>query len=479
MGINVVSLFDGMGGFQMALKRAGIPIENYFASEVNKYALQVTKKLFPMNMQIGDVTKIPDDYFKDINIDILCGGSPCLDLSFSGKKRGLAAVGKIEITTLEQYLKLKEDGFEFIGQSYLFWEYIRLLKAIKPRYYILENVKMAPKWREIMSDAIGTEPILLDSALVSAQSRKRNYWTNIPGTKDSLIGKMIEPPKDKGIKLLDILEQDAEEPMLSNIYGGFGEKKPRVHYGKSVTIRTATGGGHLPSVTLKPKLLGNVNPSGNGMNGRVFDIEGDKAPAVTGNKGEGSKIGYGDCADFNPVRKKNYIQYDIRGKGHGSQDQRAYYKDGKHGTLPATGGESKAKVLLDNKTKWRKITPLEAERLQTVNDNATAFGIDEAGNDVKISNSQRFFLIGNGFTIDMITHLLKGFQYEKDSPKFKIGHIVRSHLYASPVLGTVVKIDKTAVTIEPLGHHGLEYNMNMEHLEIIGELYVNEKRTRE
>jgi DNA (cytosine-5)-methyltransferase 3A len=124
------------------------------------------------------------------------GGSPCTDFSFAGRARGMVTTDKIEITDLETYLKLKSEGFEFVGQSYLFWEYVRILKEVKPKYFLLENVKMSEKWKKVITDTLGVEPIKIDSRLVSAQKRQRLYWTNIPN---------VTVPIDRGITIKDIL----------------------------------------------------------------------------------------------------------------------------------------------------------------------------------------------------------------------------------------------------------------------------------
>ena len=129
-------------------------------------------------------------------IDLLIGGSPCQSFSFAGKRNGMTTVDDIEITTLDQYLSLKNDGFEFQGQSYLFWEYVRLLHEVKPKYFLLENVKMIKKWKDIITDTLGVRPIEINSRLVSAQNRPRLYWTNIED---------IPQPKDKHIQVKDII----------------------------------------------------------------------------------------------------------------------------------------------------------------------------------------------------------------------------------------------------------------------------------
>ena len=179
----------------MAFQRAGISVDTYFASEICDYSIKITKKNFPNTIEVGDIRDVNCEDYKDI--DIVIGGSPCQSFSFAGTMNGMTTKEKQEITTLEQYLELKEKGFEFEGYSYLFWEYVRILKGIKPKYFLLENVKMAEKWKKVITDALGVEPILIDSGLVSGQHRERLYWTNIPN---------LSVPKDKNISLIDILE---------------------------------------------------------------------------------------------------------------------------------------------------------------------------------------------------------------------------------------------------------------------------------
>ena len=172
--MNVLSLFDGISCGQVALRKAGIQIDNYYASEIKDYAMEVTQYNFPNTIQLGDVTKI--NINKLPPIDLLIGGSPCQDLSIAMKDReGLAG-----------------------QKSKLFWEYVKILKELKPKYFLLENVaRMSTEDKNIISGIVGVEPIRINSSLVSAQLRDRLYWTNIPN---------IEQPKDKGILLKDILE---------------------------------------------------------------------------------------------------------------------------------------------------------------------------------------------------------------------------------------------------------------------------------
>ena len=125
-GIDVVSLFDGMSCGQLALKKLGTKVKSYRASEIDKYAMQITQKNFPNTIQIGDVTKIKAK--KLGNVDLLLGGSPCQNFSFGGKQQGMSTKCKEEILTLKKYLRLKKEGFQFEGESFLFWEYVRILR---------------------------------------------------------------------------------------------------------------------------------------------------------------------------------------------------------------------------------------------------------------------------------------------------------------------------------------------------------------
>ena len=184
--MNVLSLFDGMSCGQQALERSGIYIDNYFASEIDKYAIKVTMANYPDTHQLGNVIDV--DGYSLPKIDLLLGGSPCQSFSFEGKCKGMSTKDEQETLTLEHYLELKSEGFEFEGQSYLFWEYMRLLNEVKPKYFLLENVMMSEKWEKILSKAIGLNPIEINSALLSAQNRKRLYWTNIGMIPSGLFG---------------------------------------------------------------------------------------------------------------------------------------------------------------------------------------------------------------------------------------------------------------------------------------------------
>jgi len=210
--MNVLSLFDGMSCGQQALVRSGIKYDKYFASEIDKYAIMVTMANFPETIQLGSVVNV--DGYALPKIDLLIGGSPCQSFSFAGKRKGMSTKDSLEILTLDHYLELKSQQYEFEGQSYLFWEYMRLLNETKPKHFLLENVMMGEKWERVLNKAIGVNPIEINSSLVSAQNRRRLYWTNIGMQPAGLFGEMesiIKQPKDKGILLKDILEPEVDE----------------------------------------------------------------------------------------------------------------------------------------------------------------------------------------------------------------------------------------------------------------------------
>lgn len=318
----VLSLFDGISCGKEALNRAGINIDTYYASEVNDISIGISKYNHPDIIQLGDVTKIDTNELP--TIDLLIGGSPCQNFSFSGTGKGAVTVEGIEITSLEQYMELKEQGFQFEGQSYLFWEYVRILRDVKPKYFLLENVKMAEKWKNVITKTLGVEPILINSSLLSAQSRPRLYWTNIPD---------ITEPTDKGLFIKDVLED------------GYTEKE-----------------------VLSQKILDRYQP-----------IESSYAVGTT-------------KPEFRTIGQRDYVFGD----------------DNKMGCLTATDYKQPKQVLHNGVI--RKISPIEAERFQTLSDNYTQFG--KFGDEIKpISHTKRFEVIGNGWTVDIISHI---FSYLKD-----------------------------------------------------------------
>ena len=276
----------------------------YYASEIDKYAIKITQKNFPDTIQLGNIREVKASGLP--KIDLLMGGSPCQDVSFAGKGKGLI------------------DG----ERSSLFFEFVRLYQELKPKYFILENVKMKKNSEAIITHCLGVQPIEINSSLFSAQNRKRLYWTNIP---------LDDLPKDKGIKLKDILENGIVDRDKSHCIDA--------NYFK---------GGNLKSY-----------------------FEKHRRQLVFSNDG----LCHVGEADING--------YDLL--------KRVYHPEGKAPTLNSMGGGNREPKVLVEQLKWRKLTPLECERLQTVPDNYTQ----------GVSNTQRYKMLGNGMTVDVIAFLLK------------------------------------------------------------------------
>lgn len=353
--MNILSLFDGISCGQVALKRAGIKIDKYYASEIDKYAIQITQKNFPNTIQLGDVNKYSE--WQLPKIDLLIGGSPCQDLSVSKKDR--------------QGLKGE--------RSKLFYIYVECLKKFKPKWFLLENVNSMPKEaKEEITRLLGVEPIMINSALVSAQQRKRLYWTNILG---------ITQPEDKHIYLQDILESglsyiDKSQMVGANyqkatVYDSL-EKHRRTLVAESVCV--AQRGRYGDNGAVKQQLEARFD----GKTNTLTTVQKDNLVAYP----------VKHCAE-KPLRVGQF--------GNGGQGQRVYSVKGKSVSLNANGGGWGAKTglykinLPDGDYCIRKLTPLECERLQTLSDGYTE----------GISDSQRYKCIGNGWTVDVIAYILK------------------------------------------------------------------------
>ena len=376
--MNVLSLFDGMSCGMIALDRLGIKVDKYYASEIDKYAMQVSQANYPDIIHVGDITKL--DLSTLPQIDLVMGGSPCQGFSFAGKQLAF------------------DDP-----RSMLFFEFVKCVKELKPKYFLLENVRMKKEYLDVISEYMGVDPIFINSSLVSAQSRQRYYWTNIPS---------IEQPKDREIVLSDMLEDDAEEPMYSNIYGGFGEKKPREHYGKSVTIRANSGGGSIPNVKLKDNLT-NLPKKAHCIKANYYKSSKANFENDTTKGGKFSATGIpqklvsdkpqhiGTAVD---VKAAAYRARSVDENG-----KRVAWKDAKPKQMLELRKDEKSNsvtsvqkdnVLTQDEVYWRKLTPLECERLQTVPDNYTNH----------VSNTQRYKMLGNGWTIEVIAHILKNME---------------------------------------------------------------------
>jgi DNA (cytosine-5)-methyltransferase 3A len=204
----LLSLFAGYGGSRLSAQFAGLKIKKEYASEVNKSAIAVMKHNHPDIILVGDVRNLrPEDF---LDVTLITAGSPCPDFSFCGNKKGMVTKDKkgnpIEILTLEHYVQLKEEEFEFDGESYLFWEFVRLYYGIRDLQikmglpvlkFMLENVKMIKKWENVISDALGVKPILFDAAVVWGQNRERLFWVDIDG---------VTVPEDRGITIGDLIK---------------------------------------------------------------------------------------------------------------------------------------------------------------------------------------------------------------------------------------------------------------------------------
>lgn len=358
--INVLSLFDGVSCGQIALNRAGIEYNKYYASEIDKFSMKVTQNNYPNTIQLGDVKNLKKEDIPD-KIDLLIGGSPCTDFSFSGKRKGMSTQDNIEITSLDQYLELKENGFEFYGQSYLFWEYIRLWKELKPKYFLLENVLMVKKWKDLITRTIGTQSFEINSSLVSSQNRLRLYWTNIPNQTY---------PKDKGILLKDIVEDEVDNNVKC---GGIRGRNPDNPKSRKAGLPTQ----------------------------QMLELrKDDKTNCLTTVQKDNVIV-----KGFENYKSGKSIKRIIKNKKTLNEKSNCLTSSSSHN--PTGCGASN--ISIDNIT-WRILTPLECERLQTVPDNYTS----------SVSKNQRYKMLGNGWTVDIISHIFEGLKGPRDGlPIFK------------------------------------------------------------
>ena len=306
-GITVLSLFDGMSCGRIALDRAGIKVKKYYASEIDKYAQMVSAANYPGIIRLGDIIK-----WRDWSVekpDIIIGGSPCQGFSFAGKQ-----------------LNFNDE------RSKLFFTFVDILKHYNPKYFLLENVKMKKEYENIISELVGVKPIEINSALVSAQNRKRLYWTNIPN---------VTQPNDRGVFLRDIIEEAETERdkafcLDANYHKGATVEQYQKRHRRQLVVCGASRGRNI-------------------VHGKRKDEKGAK------------------CKQRIEVRK-----------------------DEKTNTL--TSVQKDNLILNGLHNGWRKLTPLECERLQTVPDNYTNH----------VSNTQRYKMLGNGWTVDVIAHIFRG-----------------------------------------------------------------------
>jgi DNA (cytosine-5)-methyltransferase 3A len=388
--MNVLSLFDGMSCGQIALNRAGIKYDAYFASEVDKYAIKVAQANYPDTVQIGDVTQVDHTRLPFGGIDLLMGGSPCQGFSFAGKQ-----------------LNFNDP------RSKLFFEFIRIRDEVKPKYVLLENVRMSKSAQDIISAWLGFQPQALNSSTVSAQNRYRLYWfgkrvlreAKPTGNTYGYDAIPIPPMEDKGLVLKDILEADHNEPPVPiNPRNAKHHKHP---YQKSLcTTATMYKGAGNNGMTIVDRLI----PVGMAeeyahynyratkevyhMDGKAPTLltmqGGNREPKVATYSAKGGRI-VNRRLDKNGVRKDYQMDLPL-------EPQVEVRADDKSNCLTTV---QKDNVVVEGMT-WRKLTPLECERLQTVPDNYTNH----------VSKTQRYKMIGNGWTVDVIAHILKGVDNE-------------------------------------------------------------------
>lgn len=375
--INVLSLFDGVSCGRVALQRAGIPVNKYYASEIDKYAIMITQNNFPDTIQLGDVTKWEDWDIDWGSIDLLIGGSPCQGFSFAGKQ-----------------LNFNDP------RSKLFFDYVNILHHIQKHNpnvkFLVENVKMKQEFQDIFSNMLGVQPVEINSALLSAQNRKRLYWTNWE----------FGQPEDKHIMLKDIVHEyskvDRNKSLCldANYYKGGNLKQYYEKHRRQLAFEWLNE--YIVPFDKTLQILdkeverGKVGYFGkDSQANRVYYIH-DKAVTLCGSAGGGAaKMGqylFG-CLTPDRVNKR--------------QNGQRFNEGDKFYTLTA---QDKHGVLVEGYI--RKLTPVECERLQTLEDGFTANGIDQkTGKVVPISNTQRYKALGNGWTVDVIAHILKSLDF--------------------------------------------------------------------
>ena len=391
--MKVLSLFDGISCGRLALERAGIPVEKYYASEIDKYAIQVAQKNYPDTIQVGDVNKL--NYLELLDVDMVIGGSPCQDLSIAKQNR--------------QGLRGERSG--------LFWKYVEALEVIHPKWFLLENVaSMRNEDRDAITETLKkiypeTECIMINSALLSAQQRKRYYWTNWH----------VEQPQDKGILLKDILEsgQIIRDGKSHAVISSVGRTTEREYFKKNQGELVA-----VPcAMRTREDELGKfkrLETKDDNKANSLTSVQTDSMvaePVKSTNKFQEIQSinpDKSDCliagyykAPFNQSTTGVMVSAPERiGELNGlskAQGNRIYSVRGKSVCLNANGGGGGAKTglykvdLPDGDYIIRKLTPVECARLQTMPDHWCD----------GISATQQYKCYGNGWTVDVIAHIFK------------------------------------------------------------------------
>ena len=385
---NVLSLFDGMSCLQIVLTELGIHYDNYFASEIEKEPIRQTMHNFPNTIQIGDVRNV--DVSQLPYIHIIGSGSPCQSFSFAGNRAGMSTVDKIEVKTLEHYLQLKAENFEFEGQSYLFWEFMRILEDVR-KYnpnviFFLENVEMGKKWEGVLSRAIGCYPQHIDSARFSAQHRKRLYWTSISQETRGMFGEKythVPLAPDKHIYLKDIIDRDVPEKYyLSDKMLQYFDRRAKNFNAGKVNIRDING--KASTITASSASSASCDISDNFLKVKT-DLTVAKDQTKAGCFTAGGNSG-GLHSDMDLIAE--VVGCDFR-----SDEGLRIKKDGKSGTIcaRARNEESCGQLLLQG-YKIRRFTPNECRKLQSVPDWYKLISSDTAV----------YKMLGNGWEIEAV-----------------------------------------------------------------------------
>lgn len=337
---------------QIALNRIGLKPYKYYAAEVDKYAIKVTQANYPETIQMGDVTKWREWDIEWASIDLLIGGSPCQGFSFAGKQLAF------------------DDP-----RSKLFFVYVDILNHIKvlnPSVkFMLENVKMKKEYLAIISEQLGVEPVFINSALVSAQNRQRYYWANWK----------IEHPEDKGILLKDITQPDIEDVNSQGWHKWWQTNKVKQLKKKYSAIVNDDSVDKAICMTARQYASWNGNFAIVQKARGLKTVE-RKTPTLSANSREHNNHLI-KCINPQAGNRRTY------------QQDRVYKKEGKFPALTSSLG---GRFYVEEEYLYRRLTPVECERLQTVPDNYTNH----------VSNTQRYKMLGNGWTVDVIAHIFSG-----------------------------------------------------------------------
>lgn len=424
--MNVLSLFDGMSCGQIALNRIGIKPTKYYASEIDKHAMTVSKANYPDTIYVGDVTKWKEWDIDWSSIDLLLAGSPCQGFSMAGKQLAFDDPRSALF-------------FVFID----IWEHIQ--KNNPKAHYLLENVRMKQEHENVISRILDIKPIIINSALVSAQNRVRLYWTNIHNQKEGLFGFnycAIPQPQDKGILLKDVLEDQVDDKyyLSDKLIQGFERHAERhaergngfkfepktketekgnclnarmhkmgaddnyiiTHSTQPRTGKGQGGKGHLMKQDQRSYCLDTGNSQAIeivAMRGRNPENPKSRESGLpTKQMLEARTDGKTNCITTvqkdNLVRKVNQLNKSIESGGKQPYQHNRVYSE--YGLMTALDTDSGRKSV-QTQSNIRRLTPIECERLQTVPDNYTAH----------VSDTQRYKMLGNGWTVDVICHILR------------------------------------------------------------------------